>query len=103
MTVNRERKMINTAQESVYIEGSSLKQISVRIKELIKAYGEDATIDWHTYPYDDGRYLYVFKDIPETDEAMAKRIAKEEEWDSVRKDHDRREYERLQKIYGEKK
>lgn len=103
MAVNRERKMINTEQESVYIDGCSLKQMAEKIAELISAYGEDATVDYQSYQYEEGKYLAVFKYVPETDAQMTSRIANEEEWDLARKDHDRREYERLQQIYGEKK
>ena len=103
MAVNHNRKMLNTEQESAYFDGLSLKQLKVRVDELIIAYGEDASIGWHTYAYDDNRHLYIFKEIPETDDQMASRIAKEEEWDVNRKDYDRREFERLQKIYGDKK
>ena len=45
MAVNRERKMINTEQESVYIDGCSLKQMAEKIAELSSAYGEDATLE----------------------------------------------------------
>lgn len=103
MAVNRNRKMLNTEQEGAYFDGLSLKQLKTRVDELIAAYGEDASVEWHTYAYDENRYLYVFKEIPETDAQMTARIAKEEEWDVNRKEYERKEYERLQKVYGEKK
>jgi hypothetical protein len=103
MAVNHNRKMLNIEQEGAYFDGLSLKQLKVRVDELIVAYGEDASVEWHTYPYDDNRHLYVFKEIPETDEQMETRIAKEEEWEQNRMNYERQEFERLQKVYGEKK
>lgn len=103
MAVNHNRKMLNTEQEGAYFDGLSLKQLKVRVDELIAAYGEDASVEWHTFAYDDDRYLYVFKEIPETDEQMEKRIALEEQWHTASQNRDRIEFNRLQKIYGEKK
>lgn len=41
--------------------------------------------------------------VPETDAKMAYRIAHEERYDLLNKDREQQEYERLQRIYGEKK
>lgn len=103
MAVYRERQMINTEQESVYIDGCSLKQMAEKFAELISAYGEDATVDYQSYQYEEGKYLAVFNMVPETDAKMAYRIAQEEQWELARQLRDRAEYERLQQIYGEKK
>jgi hypothetical protein len=101
MAVNRNRKMINTEQVGAYFDGLSLKQVKERVDELIADFGEDASVEWHSYAYDDNRYLYVFKEIPETDEQMAARIAKEESWDASRQEYERKEFERLKNLYGD--
>ena len=41
--------------------------------------------------------------VPETYAKMAYRIAHEERYDLLNKDREQQEYERLQRIYGEKK
>jgi len=102
MAVNRERKMVRAEQDSIDVEGS-LKQMAERIAYLIATYGEDASIDKEFYQYDDGYYFAVFKDVPETDEQMTKRIAQEETWEKFHQADQKAQYERLAKIYGEKK
>lgn len=99
---NLSRKSIPTAQIAFYICSMSLKDILERVKSDIKDFGEDAVVDWHSYPYDDGRYLYIFKNIPETDEAMESRIAQEKEWEQKHQEAARKQWEALNKVFGSK-
>lgn len=101
MAVNRKRKIVRTEQQSINVEGT-LKQLAEHVAYLIARYGEDASVDKESYPYD-GYYFAVFKDVPETDEQMNTRIAQEEHWEKLNQIHEKAQYERLQKIYGEKK
>ena len=100
--VNRSRKIRNTPMENADFDGHSLRQVADRIAVLIAQYGPDASIGEHSYPYDDEKYQYVFKKIPETDEQMSERIAQEEKWFAGDEEHERREFERLQAKFGAK-
>jgi uncharacterized protein with von Willebrand factor type A (vWA) domain len=100
--VDRSRKMRNTPMENAEFEGYTLQQVADRIAALIATYGPTATIEEHTYPYDDEKYKYVFKNIPETDEQMNERIANEERWFAGDEERERREFERLQAKFGAK-
>jgi hypothetical protein len=100
--VNRNRMMRDTPMENADFDGYTLQQVAARIKGLIAQYGPTASIGKHTYPYDDGEYQYVFKEIPETDEQMNERIANEERWFAGDEERERREFERLQAKFGAK-
>jgi hypothetical protein len=100
MAVNRERKMINTPVESADWTYVRLGDIQTQLTAAINRHGPNAMLDWHTLPYDETRYLYIFADVPETDEAMATRIANEELYEERRVARDRAEFERLSKMFG---
>lgn len=100
--VNRNRMMRETAMENADFDGYTLQQVADRIAALIAEYGPTASIGKHTYEYDEGEYLYVFKEIPETDEQMNERIANEERWFAGDEERERREFERLQAKFGAK-
>ena len=78
----------------------SLGSIKKSLDAAIERYSEAATLDWHSYAYDGGRYLYIFADLPETDEAMQRRIALEEQYETAREKRELAEYERLQKKFA---
>ncbi len=99
---NLSRKSIPTAQIGFDIESLTLKQILEMTKSYIKDFGEDAVVDWHTYPHEDDRYLYIFKKIDETDEQMAVRIAKEKEWELKHNEAARKQWEALNEVFGKK-
>ena len=103
MTVNRERKMVGKEMTTLNFEYSTLGEILKEIQGHVDAYGADAYISKHCYPYEDTPYLHVMMKVPETDAEMEKRIAQEEQWDKDCQERDKANYERLQKIYGEKK
>ncbi len=101
--VNRQRKMV--MKEQCYIgnfDYSDLENIQKQIGELIKQYGKDAEIRMHCEAYSDSdkEYMYLFKSVPETDEEMNNRIAKEEQAEKMVEERNRSEYERLKKIFG---
>ena len=105
MTVNRERKMVSKEQTSLSINYSSLGSIRNEVQRCIELYGENATVYMRGEAYSDSdkEYPYVYMDVPETDAEMAKRILQEEGWEKTRLENDKANYERLSKIYGEKK
>lgn len=101
MAVNPARKMVNTEQETVYVDGHSLKQVAAMISKYIETYGEDATLDYCQYQYEDGKYLALFSQVPESDEQLAARIAQEAVWAEREAANKRATYERLKKEFGE--
>ena len=105
MTVNRERKMVAREQTYVSFEYDTLETVLKQVKQLIKDYGPNAKIISRCEPYSDSdkENMYVYVDKPETDKEMAERIAQEEKWEKDCQERDKANYERLQKIYGEKK
>jgi hypothetical protein len=103
MAVNRERKLVSVEQDTIDIDGRTLKQMAEHVAYLIANYGEAATVSKEQYRYDDGYYFAVLKDVPETDEQMNTRIAQEEIWEKQYQSDMKAQYERLAKIYGEKK
>ena len=105
MTVNRERKMVSKEQTSLSLNYSSLGSILEEVQRCIELYGKDASPSklGDAYSDSDKEYPYVYMDVPETDKEMAERIAKEEHWEQESQARDKANYERLQKIYGEKK
>ena len=103
MTVNRERKMVGMEMTTLSFEYCTLEDVQRQVNEMVESYGKDAYIDRHCYAYEDREYDFVMMKVPETDNEMAKRIAQEEKWEKDSQDRERENYERLSKIYGEKK
>ena len=101
MNVNRERKMVPVEVTQLYIDGDTIKQVIAQLQDMALSYGEDAVISKENEPYSDSTYLGVFVELPETDEAMTKRIAQEEVWAAQREAARRRNYEELKKEFGE--
>ena len=77
MTVNRERKMMTVIGSYLDFDGVSLKDARKEIDRAIKKYGDTACINKEPR-FDEGWDLVVNYTIPETDDQMAVRIAKEE-------------------------
>ena len=100
---NLNRKLIHRSKESFDIEDCSLEEILQITETMIKQYGKDAKVMMHSIPYDNAEYLYVFKEEPETDEQMNRRIAVEISYEEAAAERDRREYERLSLKFKDKK
>jgi hypothetical protein len=103
MTVNRERKMVGKEMTTLSFAYCTLGDVLKQVQGYVEAYGADAYIDRHCYAYEDQEYDFVMMKVPETDKEMATRIAQEEQWDKDCQERDKANYERLSKIYGEKK
>ena len=102
--VNRDRKMVSKEMESFSIDYSTLEDVLAQTKRMIKSYGKGAKIFMRCEQYSDSdkEYPYVYMDVPETDEEMAKRIAQEEEWSRRDDEREAAEYKRLQAKYEAK-
>lgn len=100
MTVNRERKMVNTRVDYLDLYHDmyhdTLADARKQIDHLIAQYGETAQIQPYREDYDDTDRLGVFVDRIETDEQMAKRIAQEERMEDL----ERYRYEQLKAKFG---
>jgi len=104
MKVNYERKIVAKQQTSVDFECNTLEDVLNKVKRLIEEYGNDAQIMGQCEPYSDSdrETLYVFKDEPETDEELARRIAHEEKYAKIAEERDAAEFKRLQEKFGVK-
>jgi hypothetical protein len=104
LKINYGRKMVTKEQTSVNFEYDTLETVLKEVKRLIKDYGKDAKIMMRRTEYSDSdkEYMYLYKDEPETDEAMAKRIADEEECTRRDDERDAAEFKRLQAKFGAK-
>ncbi len=98
--VNRTRKIITVPATSIDIEYSTLGDAAKTIAELIEHYGPDAKLKYYEPAYTDSKYLYVFETRLETDDEMNTRILQEECWEVEAVERDRKEFERLSKLYG---
>ena len=105
MTINRERMMVPREKCGVDFEYDTLDAVLAQVEQLIKDYGKDAKIMMRCSEYSDSdkEYMYLYIDGAETDDEMTKRISNAEKWEKDRQVSDRENYERLQKIYGDKK
>lgn len=97
--VDRSRKIVLKPAESLDIKYQTLGSALKEIAHLIEKYGENASIDTYSYPYNDTEYLYVYAERPETDKEMHERILQEEHMEKRREEQDRREFERLKKKF----
>jgi hypothetical protein len=100
-TVNRERKIV--PYEECYIDFEmSLGEVLKEIKQLIKAYGEEAYIEGYTdqYSNSDRKTYHVFTKKPETDDQYNTRIAYEEKWTKESEARDAAEFARLSAKFG---
>lgn len=101
MTVSNERKIISVPTISLDdIEGMSVKEARDYFDGLITRYGESATINRHSFPYDERDYLYVFVKRPETDEECAKRVSEERRYAELALERERAEFLRLKQKFG---
>lgn len=99
MPVNRNRQIRPQVQCTVDLDGS-LKSAFHAIRTLIETYGEDASLSLEEGPYDDDRRLYLYKNMQETDEQYNARIVQEEKYEMLRVERDKKEFERLSKLFG---
>jgi hypothetical protein len=94
MTVNRERKMRTVIGSYLDFDGVSLKDARKEIDRLFKKYGDTARINKEPR-FDEGWDLVVNYTIPETDDQMAVRIAKEEAREQELLRREQAQFERL--------
>lgn len=104
--VDRKRKTVKYAAESLDIDYCKLGQALERIQYLIDKYGKDAYIDTqrdpYLDPYSDREYLYVYAEREETDGEMADRIENEKRWEKLRNEAELKEFERLKAKFDSK-
>lgn len=97
--VDRTRKTVNKQVGcGVDFDDYSLQNILDAVTRAIKEYGPNATHSSY-HEYDGELYHGIFKDVPETDEEMAKRITAEEKWEAAQDALDLKELKRLQKKF----
>lgn len=84
------------------MEYKTLAQARDLIKDLIKEYGNDATIQLEYAPYSDSekQYLYVYSKRLETYAEMKKRLEQEAHLAAAQEKRDRALFERLSKKFG---
>lgn len=95
------KKMVWRDKESFDFDGEDLDSVISRLSQAKVEYGGNARFDVHTYSYEDREYLFLQVEEEETDEEYAIRLKREEIANKNREEFDRREYERLQKKFGE--
>lgn len=100
MAVDRERKMVSREVSTLDVSYTSLGSLLEDIQHLISQYGAEARVETTPHSYSDGEYVAVLADLPETDEEMAHRVAKEEHWEAQQALRDRAEFERLKAKFG---
>lgn len=100
--VDRKRKTVKYAAESLDIDYSKLGNALERIQYLIDKYGKDAYIDIISEAYSDREYLYVYAEREETDGEMAARIEDEKRWEKLRNEAELKEFERLKAKFDSK-
>ena len=98
--MDRERKMVSREVSTLDVDYRSLGSLLEDIQNLISQYGAEAQVEKRPYSYSDGEYVAVLAVLPETDEEMARRIAKEEHWQAQQALRDRAEFERLKAKFG---
>ena len=102
MTVNRERKLVWHEKTSINFEYDTLDKAIANLQRHREDYGGAARIEERHCKYEDGTYLAIMVNEPETDKEMTYRIAREEKYAAQREEFDRREFERLQNKFGTK-
>ncbi len=104
MPVNRERKLIKKEVSTLSsLDYSSLKDLLVEVKTLIKDYGEDATIDHRCHDYSNDYYYAILVLAPEDDRQYERRIKQEEENEKRQEERDAAEFKRLQEKFSNTK
>lgn len=100
----RKPKKINICEElEISIEGTIESAIS-ELQDYLKEGYTGIEISTEQLPYDSNYYpcVYLSRIRPETDKEYEKRIALEESRKKSKKEQERKEYERLNKLYGQK-
>jgi hypothetical protein len=100
MGVNYERQMVEKAVTSIDLDGMTLSEAYKHISELIAIYGGESKISFHTEMYEEIDRLHLMQARLETDTEMQRRIHVEECAEERQRERDRREYERLSKVFG---
>ena len=100
--VDRKRKTVKYAAESLDIDFSNLGNALERIQYMIDKYGKDAYIDTYYGGFSDKEDLYVYAEREETDGEMAVRIENEKRWEKLRNEAELKEFERLKSKFDSK-
>jgi di/tripeptidase len=94
------RKLIEVvASEYVGFQYSNLKSIKEEVEELILKYGEDATIKIED-DYGDGWVIRLHHKRLENKAETRKRLSEEARIAELQKRREKKEFERLSKIFG---
>lgn len=101
MTVNRERGKVWREITSLYLNYESLDSVISELQSYRDEYGANTRIEKMGSYGSDEYYYAVMYERDETDDEMAKRIAREEQWEADRIENDRRTFERLKAEFGE--
>jgi len=101
MTVDRDRKMVWHEKTELYLSYNTIDEAIAMLEGIKASYGGSARIEKRQHRYDDGEYLAVDVEEPETDAEMARRIAQEEAHEARMAERDRSEFERLKKKFGQ--
>lgn len=104
MAIDRNKKLIKKeVGGALNFEYMSLKDVKIEIDNLINVYGEDATIELRSESYSnsDKEYMYLFVSVPETDEQLAARIARDEQYEAEALAHRSAMYSALKQEFGE--
>ncbi len=85
----------------------TLADARTKINELIDEYGPTARFNWnryfhHAYDSEPSPRFEIYVSREETDEEYNTRTREEAVRKSIQDEHDRKEFERLQKKFGEK-
>ncbi len=93
---------------SPYDFESTLGNVKARIEDFIAKYGIDARLSWdpdrwHQYDSSPSPTYWLKISREETDAEYDKRILDEKTKASMQEEHERKEFERLQAKFGEKK
>lgn len=95
MAVDRSRKTVRYDVDTLEVDCTTAKALLEQLQRIIANYGEDVEIDRDPVPYSEGDEIVVRAVRLETEEEMAKRIAREERDEKIREAAERREFERL--------
>ncbi len=99
--VDRTRRKVEKQVDYIDIKYTTLGQLLEEVKSKIKSYGKDARVDDYNHEYDEKTYsggIYVSFD--ETDDEMALRISREEDYAAYKLKHDLQEFARLKAKFG---
>lgn len=95
------KKLISKEVDTLYVSYTSLKDLKAEIDRFISAYGEDAYTELEQQAYSDSFQVSVYAEVLETEVEYQTRLQQEDSANKRREEHERKEYQRLQKKFGE--